>query len=115
MATSDAGFSLLILGLPGGIWYLELTHSAWHRLQPHPTEDDLLMLYLGAPTSETTLNHLTACGGVQVAALNPYWDDWGVTLTDPDGWCCASATGRSERRPSNREPGKTTFGPHAVS
>ena len=79
-------FSLLMLGLPGALWHLELTHSARHSVQPTPTADDLLVLYLGEPVSAQTLAHLQACGGVQVPALNPYWDEWGVTIQDPDGY-----------------------------
>ena len=79
-------FSLLMLGFPGAVWHLELTHSASHAVRPSPTEDDLLVLYLGEPVSAETLAHLQACGGVQVPALNPYWDKWGVTLQDPDGY-----------------------------
>ena len=83
-AASDTEFSLLMLGLPGATWHLELTHSALHRIAPTPSQDDLLVLYLAAPVSETTIKHLEACGGMRVAALNPYWDDWGVTFEDPD-------------------------------
>ena len=79
-------FSLLMLGLPGVAWHLELTHSASHSVQPAPTADDLLVLYLGQPVAVETLAHLQACGGVRVPALNPYWDEWGVTLRDPDGY-----------------------------
>lgn len=85
-AEADAEFSLLMLGLAGAVWHLELTHSAGHALQPAPTADDLLVLYLGQPASAEQLEHLQACGGLRVPALNPYWDRWGVTLTDPDGY-----------------------------
>ncbi len=85
-AASDAEFSLLMLGLPGATWHLELTHSAQHRVAPTPSADDLLVLYLGEGVPESAVKHLEACGGVQVAALNPYWDDWGVTFEDPDGY-----------------------------
>ena len=29
---------------------------------------------------------LEAHGGMRVPAINPYWDTWGVTITDPDGY-----------------------------
>ncbi len=29
---------------------------------------------------------LERVGGTRVAAYNPYWDEWGVTLEDPDGY-----------------------------
>ena len=25
-------------------------------------------------------------GGTRVPARNPYWDEWGVTIADPDGY-----------------------------
>ena len=85
-AVINSEFSLLMLGLPGASWHLELTHSALHRISAPPSQDDLLVLYLAAPVSEAAVKHLEACGGTRVAALNPYWDDWGVTFEDPDGY-----------------------------
>ena len=29
---------------------------------------------------------LVDAGGTRVAARNPYWDQWGVTIADPDGY-----------------------------
>jgi hypothetical protein len=29
---------------------------------------------------------LVDAGGRRVAARNPYWDRWGVTIVDPDGY-----------------------------
>lgn len=84
--SQDGEASLLMLGLPGAIWHLELTHHPIHPLTPTPTPDNLLVLYLGEPASEEILRRLVECGGTRVAALNPYWDEWGVTLEDPDGY-----------------------------
>ncbi|WP_227488086.1 hypothetical protein [Brachybacterium subflavum] len=32
------------------------------------------------------ISRTVSAGGVRVAARNPYWDTWGVTLRDPDGY-----------------------------
>ncbi|WP_019011744.1 VOC family protein [Deinococcus aquatilis] len=78
--------SLLMLGLKGAVWHLELTHLAAHSILPTPTEDDLLVLYLGRPVEPSVIQHLTECGGRHVPAFNPYWDTYGVTIQDPDGY-----------------------------
>lgn len=35
---------------------------------------------------KAAIDRLLACGGSRVAARNPYWDRWGVTIADPDGY-----------------------------
>lgn len=77
--------SLLMLGLPGAAWHLELTRHP-RPLTPAPTPDDLLVLYLGESAPEAALQRLEAHGGRRVPAFNPYWDTWGVTFEDPDGY-----------------------------
>jgi hypothetical protein len=32
------------------------------------------------------VSRLIDAGGTQVAARNPYWERWGVTIADPDGY-----------------------------
>ena len=32
------------------------------------------------------IRRLVGAGGTRVAARNPYWDQWGVTIADPDGY-----------------------------
>lgn len=83
---SHEAFALLMLGLPGAAWHLELTQSAVHPLKPTPTPDDLLVFYLGHPIPERLITHMEQSGGTRVPAFNPYWDEWGVTIRDPDGY-----------------------------
>ena len=45
----DAFAEIVMLGLPGALWHLELTNARVHHVMPVPTEEDLLVLYLGAP------------------------------------------------------------------
>ena len=50
--------------------------------EPHP--ESLLVLYLG--DGETVRTVRTRLGVDPVAASNPYWDEHGVTVEDPDGF-----------------------------
>ncbi|WP_030056354.1 MULTISPECIES: VOC family protein [Streptomyces] len=77
---------LLMVGPPGGSWHFELTHDPEHPLEPTPTVDDLFVVYLGAPADEALIARLEAAGGTRVTSHNPYWDEFGVTITDPDGY-----------------------------
>ncbi|MBB1256703.1 VOC family protein [Streptomyces sp. OF3] len=78
--------SLLMVGWPQGSWHLELTHDPAAPTDPQPTPDDLLVVYLGDPVPDSLVERLEAHGGKRVAAPNPYWDTWGVTVRDPDGY-----------------------------
>ncbi|WP_327682728.1 VOC family protein [Kitasatospora sp. NBC_00458] len=77
---------LLMVGPAGGGWHFELTHDPENPLEPTPTVDDLFVVYLGAPVDPALLDRLRAAGGTRVPAHNPYWDEFGVTVADPDGY-----------------------------
>ena len=82
-AQTQGGHALLMLGLPGAGWHLELVATL---LAPTPTAEDLLVIYLGVPVEAALSDRILDCGGSRVAALNPYWDEWGFTFLDPDGY-----------------------------
>ncbi|MFJ1753031.1 VOC family protein [Kitasatospora sp. NPDC088134] len=77
---------LVMVGFPGGSWHFELTRDPERPLAPTPTVDDLFVLYLGEPVAEELVERLVAAGGRRVPAHNPYWDEFGVTVEDPDGY-----------------------------
>ncbi|MCX5225101.1 VOC family protein [Streptomyces sp. NPDC006553] len=77
---------LLMVGPKGGGWHFELTRDPEHPVEPAPTVEDLFVVYLGAPVEEAQVERLVAAGGTRVAAHNPYWDEHGVTVEDPDGY-----------------------------
>ncbi|MFD3336449.1 VOC family protein [Streptomyces sp. NPDC058700] len=77
---------LLMVGPPDGSWHFELTRDPERPSEPVPTVDDLFVVYLGAPVEEEQVERLVAAGGTRVAAHNPYWDEHGVTVADPDGY-----------------------------
>ncbi|MGC0418963.1 VOC family protein [Embleya sp. AB8] len=77
---------LVMVGLPGAGWHFELTRDPEHPLPPTPTVDDLFVLYLGGPIDPALVDRLVAAGGTRTVAHNPYWDRFGVTVSDPDGY-----------------------------
>ncbi|MFD8640577.1 VOC family protein [Streptomyces zaomyceticus] len=77
---------LLMVGPEDGSWHFELTRDPERPVEPVPTVEDLFVVYLGAPVEEEHVERLLAAGGKRVAAHNPYWDEYGVTVADPDGY-----------------------------
>jgi catechol 2,3-dioxygenase-like lactoylglutathione lyase family enzyme len=83
---ADGGHALLMVGWPDAAWHLELVGDPEDETPAAPTEEDLLVLYLGGEVDAELVDRLVEAGGVRVAARNPYWDQWGVTVADPDGY-----------------------------
>jgi hypothetical protein len=77
---------LLMLGWPEAPWHLELVHEAARPIEPCPTEEDLLVVYLDEPVPDELVARLEEHGGRRVPSPNPYWNEWGVTIEDPDGY-----------------------------
>jgi len=82
----DGGHALLMVGWPRAAWHLELVGDPDGETPPAPTEEDLLVLYLGRPVPDALIERMAHAGGKVVPARNPYWDRWGVTIIDPDGY-----------------------------
>ncbi|MCX4779064.1 VOC family protein [Streptomyces sp. NBC_01264] len=77
---------LLMVGPLGGGWHFELTHDPENPVAPSPTPEDLFVVYLGEAPDEALVARLVEHGGTRTPAHNPYWDTYGVTVTDPDGY-----------------------------
>jgi catechol 2,3-dioxygenase-like lactoylglutathione lyase family enzyme len=78
------GYDGVFFALPGG-GELELTTGP---AQPAPsTDEDLLVLFLST-TGEVaaTGRRLRAAGVRRIRSANPYWNRWGRTFLDPDGY-----------------------------
>ncbi|PWU54901.1 glyoxalase [Micromonospora sp. S4605] len=84
-ATGPGTHDLLMVGWPAAHWHLELVGGATLTAEPTPTEEDLLVLYLDGPVDDDLVRKLERAGGTRVSA-GPYWDRWGVTVADPDGY-----------------------------
>jgi catechol 2,3-dioxygenase-like lactoylglutathione lyase family enzyme len=81
-----AGYSGVMLGLPGEEVHLELTTHAEGSPGPAPTTDNLLVLYLRSHAAIAAVEaRMRALGHEPVEAENAYWND-DLTFEDPDGW-----------------------------
>jgi catechol 2,3-dioxygenase-like lactoylglutathione lyase family enzyme len=81
------GFDGVMLGHRGVAYHLEFTRKTGHTVGRAPTEDNLLVFYLPAPTEfATAVARIEAAGHQPVPAFNPYWDRVGKTYEDPDGY-----------------------------
>jgi ribosomal protein S18 acetylase RimI-like enzyme len=87
--TDHDGYSGMFFALPGG-GELELTTGP---AQPRPaTDDDLLVLYLaGRQEVRGRAAQLASAGVPTVPSANPYWNRWGQTFLDPDGYAVVVA------------------------
>lgn len=83
---AEGGHALLMVGWPGAAWHLELVSDPEGETPPAPTEEDLLVLYLGGEVDAGLVSHLVEVGGSRVTSRNSYWDEGGVTVVDPDGY-----------------------------
>jgi catechol 2,3-dioxygenase-like lactoylglutathione lyase family enzyme len=77
------GYDGVMLALPGTGAHLEFTATT-HGDPPQPHVEDLLVLYLG---DRETVNQFVARSGTEaIPGANPYWDQVGTTIADPDGF-----------------------------
>lgn len=72
---------------------IEAIRFARYRRSPIPVfrcrrqrASRLFTLYLATDIDPALVPRLEAAGGQRVPAANPYWDEWGVTVADPDGY-----------------------------
>lgn len=86
--SGHAGWSGVILGLPGPSRQLELTHHERGSPAPVPGPDDVLVLYLAdAGAVRAASERLDSAGHPRVEPENPWWRDHGAEcFADPDGW-----------------------------
>ncbi|WJZ03257.1 VOC family protein [Corynebacterium freiburgense] len=80
------GHALLMVGVPGASWHLELVQDPAALDANPPGPEDLLVVYRGHQVDPTELYLIEQAGGQVVKARNPYWDEYGVTIQDPDGY-----------------------------
>jgi catechol 2,3-dioxygenase-like lactoylglutathione lyase family enzyme len=104
--TGHDGYSGMFFAVPGGA-ELELTTGP---ARPRPgTDDDLLVLYLATPEeARGRVADLQSAGVPTVASANPYWDRWGRTFLDPDGYAVVVAAVDDAGAPTTRAPSTTS-------
>lgn len=85
-----AGYSGVMIGLPGRDYHLEFTEHEESGEEDDfapPGRDNLLVFYIpDRAVIESMAARLNAMGYAAVAPENPYWNERGVTIEDPDGW-----------------------------
>jgi hypothetical protein len=85
--SGHAGYSGVMLGLPGHDYHLEFTQHDEGSPCPAPTRDNLLVFYMpDRAAMDRLVERLGALGYSPVPPENPYWERQGVTFEDPDGW-----------------------------
>jgi catechol 2,3-dioxygenase-like lactoylglutathione lyase family enzyme len=85
--SGHAGYSGVMLGLPGSEVHLEFTEHEHGSPCPAPTKDNLLVLYVPDKQSlDKMVTRMTEAGHSSVPPENPYWLEHGTTFADPDGW-----------------------------
>lgn len=81
------GFDGVMLGNPDSGHHFEFTHCRTHPVEPAPTPEDLVVLYVPQETEWRAMcGSALAAGFKPVASFNPYWDARGRTFEDADGY-----------------------------
>ena len=63
--SAEGGHALVMVGWPGAAWHLELVHDPGDLTPATPTEEDLLVLYLGGEAGEDVIGRLVDAGGTR--------------------------------------------------
>jgi catechol 2,3-dioxygenase-like lactoylglutathione lyase family enzyme len=81
------GIDGVILGRAGWPYHLEFTRRRNDPVLPRSTDEDLLVFYLPDRSRwSAAVQRVRDAGALVVSSSNPYWDERGVTLEDPDGY-----------------------------
>ena len=81
------GYDGVMYGLPDTNFHLEFTAHEAGSPCPAPTNDNLLVFYLpNWDVINKVASTLEEMGYPEVKSENPYWEDAGITIEDPDGW-----------------------------
>lgn len=84
---NHAGYSGVMIGLPDNKYHLEFTEHETGSPCPAPTKDNLLVFYIPEKEAiERIVKRVAEMGYKKVSSENPYWQEKGVTIEDPDGW-----------------------------
>jgi len=81
------GYDGVMIGLPDSSYHLEFTQYRNPIPCPPPSKDNLLVFYMmDKETIQEIESRLNSMGYHAVAPENPFWQEKGVTIEDPDGW-----------------------------
>ncbi|WP_437891161.1 VOC family protein [Phytobacter sp. V91] len=81
------GFSGIMLGQRELPWHIEFTNCHQHPVVPSSTAEDLLVLYYPDKDEwQDVCRRMIDAGFRQCDSFNPYWDVFGRTYIDCDGY-----------------------------
>ncbi|WLR48592.1 VOC family protein [Halobacillus litoralis] len=81
------GYEGVVYGLPGLPYQLEFTRHESGSPCPAPSKDNLLVFYIENRGEVLDVaERLHDMGYQEVESENPYWEEKGITIEDPDGW-----------------------------
>jgi catechol 2,3-dioxygenase-like lactoylglutathione lyase family enzyme len=81
-----AGFDGVMLGRRDHAMHFEFTHERGAGIAAVPSPEDLIVFYLEDADWVATDAARRSAGIPAVRSHNPYWDEHGVTIEDPDGY-----------------------------
>ncbi|MGP4970651.1 VOC family protein [Psychrobacter aquimaris] len=80
------GYDGVFLGFPNQDWHMEFTYSA-NKAHHHPDRDGLIVFYLDSEEEiQDIIGRAKQADILPVTSQNPYWNENGIELTDPDGF-----------------------------
>ncbi len=81
------GFDGTMLGQPGADVHFEFVVCRAHPVEPSPTPEGLVVVYVvDASAWAERCSAMAAAGFEEVPSFNPYWNGKGRTFEDPDGY-----------------------------
>ena len=104
------GFDGTMVGEPGAEVHLELVVCRDHPVDPSPTPEDLVVLYVPESSEwAARCSAAAAAGFKEVQPFNPYWSEKGRTFEDADGYrvVLQNAAWRSEGDSLGVDPADT--------
>lgn len=88
------GYDGVFLGLMNKDWHLEFT-TTFEEVNHYPDEDDCIVFY---PESRNEYdNIIRRINDLRIEIIqskNPYWNENGITIKDPDGFYVITSTTR---------------------
>lgn len=80
------GYDGIFLGFSDQDWHMEFTYSN-DKATHHPDRDDLVVFYLDSEEKiQAVISKAKQADILPVTSQNPYWNENGIELTDPDGF-----------------------------
>ncbi len=85
--SDHSGFDGVMIGIKLSRFHLEFTHRHGEKAPRSHSKDNLLVFYVPDRLEwEETVKRMSGAGFVQKEAVNPYWNENGMTFEDLEGY-----------------------------